>query len=126
VIFMLLMSYLCHMYDIITDCDVYNVLCLMFEYVGLVNTRKQVRKKLVTLPSAFTIALGKDGFHRFLGSRFSECICLGSWQRFKLCRVPSARHMAKVRGMLSVVCQTLSKLLIFAECLSVGTRQSRR
>ena len=47
-----------HIYDIITVCDVYIVLYLMFEWVGLVNKRKQQHKKI---------------------GHFAECIYLGTW-----------------------------------------------
>ena len=70
-------------------------------------------------PSVFALALGKD-------LNFVECQEKGTQQSWGVCWVPLARNMAMVRGMLSVVRQTLGKLLIFAECLSVSTRQSHR
>ena len=39
-IFVIPVSYLCYIYYIITACDVYIVLYLMFEYVSLVIARK--------------------------------------------------------------------------------------
>ena len=72
------------------------------EYVYL-GTRQSVHSaKAPALPSAFLLALGKDG-------RFVECQILDTRQSLGLCRVPVIGHSAKRSCLPSVFYLTLGK-----------------
>ena len=86
---------------------------------------KQKTKKLeVALPSAMTIALGKENLKKNKKTPFAECRCCGTRQRGlkKQISLPTAGAMAL--GKEFFFKKKIRRRQIFAECLKFGTRQS--
>jgi len=101
VIYMWCWWYICDVGDV---CYIY----LLFVWMGC---KKQIKRLFsVTLPSVMVMTLGKVTTWELPGNM--------------LCRVPRARHSAKVATLPSVLSATLGKVATFAECLDHGTRQT--
>ena len=113
---------MCLIYTILLVWNVY--ICFLCDDECGYYIKNRKNKKTASLPSVFSLRLGKATIFYLLENRFAECNYLGTRQRSKLRRVPRVWHSAKFQSSPSATDLALGELWIFAECHESGTRQS--